>query len=526
MKKSFLLLCALFVGASLFAQTQTVVYTIASRTTVRVDGTEPAGAMAQYTQSATTGKVGQLTNGNYAILSLTGFGGKYIQSITFSMHSNTSSGGGEVLCLQNDSSIATLEGNTFEDWYGGYSTAFVPLTLRFRPRFQMATGATLNLQVDSWENSLYIESYTIVYSDAPGEAYQVSFETGTPQTLAPLTESAEGSGIVLPALDDIDTTWFFLGWMDYPLPTLTQRPEYSRAGTTFYPLQNTTLYALWSNRQFGVGAVGDQAVQFVSGDYYLVKNEYEDLYVMPVGTIDRTDPFNSRIHSRVVTIEQTPDSLYQLPSIDHMPEEAVYRLEFSDPDSVTLFNVSADSYISYNQTKPQVSLTETPAEFLNYPELVALHPVLKWNYKVCAHHTLALYHQYLGYDQPSVFTTASVAVGGGEFETVFETYRTSLEIMAQRGNALILFPVPNSETVEEDVSYTSYPLGQMAVPEIKDDFVLTAHGFTNPQQHFWQLFTVTGVCVASGNGDGSWAQFPSGLYLLRSVAGVRKVRVE
>lgn len=88
--KAFLILIIIGTG-SVNSWGQTVVtYTISAKNTLTTAGTAPSGSTASLVETYTTSK--QMTANNSQTLTLTGYSGYKITSITLLMRSNTSTG--------------------------------------------------------------------------------------------------------------------------------------------------------------------------------------------------------------------------------------------------------------------------------------------------------------------------------------------------------------------------------------------------------------------------------------------------
>ena len=143
-------------------QSQTVTYTVSSKTAVSTTGTAPAGSSALYSQTFST--MGQMTGGNSITLTLSGFDGKKVTGASVRMKSNKSKGGGSLSLVSGSSTIASIEDSKFNtsNWYGNWSQEFVPIDLTVTET-TVGTGKTIVLTIEATENSLYFESLTLTY---------------------------------------------------------------------------------------------------------------------------------------------------------------------------------------------------------------------------------------------------------------------------------------------------------------------------------------------------------------------------
>lgn len=143
-----------------------VTYTISAKNTVSKTGTAPDGSSATLVETYSTSK--QMTANNSQTLTLSGWNGYRVTAITLSMKSNTSAGAGNFTYSTDGGSnyttqIATANFNA-ASWYGGWSTAYVPVT---KTGLSItATSSNLVFKIAATVNSLYCESYSFVYESA------------------------------------------------------------------------------------------------------------------------------------------------------------------------------------------------------------------------------------------------------------------------------------------------------------------------------------------------------------------------
>ena len=138
-------------------------YTVSSTSAVSTTGTAPATSSAEYSQ--TYGTKEQITDGNSATLTLSGYSGKVITGIKLNMHSNGSKGAGSFTASVGTDPIANTSGN-FNTWYDntsfGTTNRDVNVTLTNSSRI-VGSGEDVTLTIEGTTNSLYIHSYTITY---------------------------------------------------------------------------------------------------------------------------------------------------------------------------------------------------------------------------------------------------------------------------------------------------------------------------------------------------------------------------
>lgn len=146
---------------------KTVTYTVASTSSVSKDGTEPVGSSATYNQTYSTKN--QLTGGNNATLTLSGYDGKIITGIVLNMRSNAKAGAGTFSAKAGDTTLAEIStATTFDKWYDNdeYSSNYKDITVTMtNSTYEVKNSEKVVIKIDATTNSLYINSYTITYID-------------------------------------------------------------------------------------------------------------------------------------------------------------------------------------------------------------------------------------------------------------------------------------------------------------------------------------------------------------------------
>lgn len=178
MKKAKLFLSSLLsvfcilLATNLFGQTDTATYTVYSTTIVTPSGTAPGGSSATYSQTYTTAK--QITGGNSATLTLSGYAGKKITGIILNMKSNSGSGAGSLDMAAGTGTYPTgyttiyfITGSGFNtaNWFGSWSSSYVNIAKSITP-YTVLTGEKIVIRINASANSLYIQSFSIIYEDA------------------------------------------------------------------------------------------------------------------------------------------------------------------------------------------------------------------------------------------------------------------------------------------------------------------------------------------------------------------------
>lgn len=152
-----------------FLQAETVTYTIATKTSVTVEGTVPEGSTAAYTQ--TYSDMGKMTKDNSVTLTLTGYTDCIITGIVLNMHSNSSGGSGTFSATAGTTSLAAIATATkFSSWYGNtaYTDSYKGITVELtNSTYRIQEGEKVVIAIAATVNSLYIQSYTLTYSPSP-----------------------------------------------------------------------------------------------------------------------------------------------------------------------------------------------------------------------------------------------------------------------------------------------------------------------------------------------------------------------
>lgn len=170
--------CMLFSGSVALGQTMTATYTVSNTSTVAASGTLPSGSSATYSQTYST--TSQLTGGNNATLTLSGYAGKKISQIILSMRSNTSSGAGNLdmgagtgTYPTGYATIYSIGTANFNNalWNGAYSTSYTNLTKTLATAYTVQASEKVVIRINATSNSLYIASFSIVYENPITDYY-------------------------------------------------------------------------------------------------------------------------------------------------------------------------------------------------------------------------------------------------------------------------------------------------------------------------------------------------------------------
>ena len=123
----------------------------------------------------------------------------------------------------------------------------------------------------------------------PTESYTVTFNagTGTCETLS-LTESNPGAGVTLPtATSPCPSDWIFAGWSTTEITAeTTTAPQLYAEGSTYHPMANETLYAVYKKQD---GEQGDEfalSISYKGITYYMGKRKDSKTFIEAVTSIN------------------------------------------------------------------------------------------------------------------------------------------------------------------------------------------------------------------------------------------------
>lgn len=391
----------------------TATYTLSSTTTVEASGDVPEGSAYYYSRSASTGQKGQMTAGNSTTLRLSGWFGCTIDSVVLSMRSNKEQGAGSMEMRIGERVVWRITDSAFADkaWHGSYTTDWVDISKGMHEK--VGAGEDVEICIEASKNSLYINSYTIYYSQPAPEAYEVCFVTGLSESPDCLMERTIGSGVVLP--NGVDTlAWHFLGWSEKDVLEEVACPTIWKAGECYFPKTNCTLWAVYADSD-GVVAVNDCQ----SGEYVIASSYFN---------VAMSDGVNGKeIATTSVVIDTTEIGDYCLASDVH--NNMVYRIDFKEDSMAMIRHAASNTMVGYGGT------------YLQNNEAV-------WHYRILSDGSCCFYYQddalsrmlYIGYN-----------LAGEHKELVAYVIPVDLSKMQQGG--LLLFPVT-------EVHFTSWPFGK------------------------------------------------------------------
>ncbi len=489
MKKLLLLLLCVGAVDAYAAGLKTVVYTVHSKTSVLADGDEPVGSMATFEQTG-AGQKGQMTAGNSTIFTLTGLQGVNLYRISLEMRSNQSSGAGSLLASVGNKTLCTMPDAPFSDWYGDYTNSFVPITFEteggytFLPIEEGGDGTTLEIYIEASSNSLYVASYTLVYSMESPMPYTVHFQTNSEELIGSLTEETIGSGVVLPDCADADSVWYFKGWTMQTVQETDREenlPIIYAAGERFYPLGDTQLYALYTDNKNTMPDRWLQDTIFESGYYLIADSVFQQIAVGPVNSDGRIPA------SSIVLHEVTEERLHICPLAGYH-DEMVYYIDFLPDSMATIQHAKTQRYVGY----PATSSVALKAE------------KTLWNYRVMPLNQVSFYHVYSnGKREFRAMPNSDVSACRWECSTTSSVYFAN-----------ILFNIADMPASTVDVRYTSFPLGSGVDAVLAEYVHFASWGIRNETGLQLSLYSVDGRLLMRTHGDMAYSALQQGYYLL------------
>ncbi|MCQ2347087.1 MAG: hypothetical protein MJZ92_04075 [Paludibacteraceae bacterium] len=398
-----------------------VTFTVSSRTSIDISGDMPKGAEVECVQSATTGTKTQLTQGNSMTFNFLNWQGQEIQRISLEMKSNKKSGAGWLTFSVNNSIAWEIKNASFASsvWHGNFSEEWVEVSQSFSPALVCETDK-MQLVVEATSNSLYVASVSIEYKRSAPTPYTVDFVTNTGNTIESITEQEEGSGIVLPPNSWENADWHFVGWTKSPVEDTKLQPDYLPAGTTIYPQQNQTFYALYQSADAQEGRW--QLLQPQSGKYLigcaLSIVAYGGVEDAQIATIEASIRYSQN------TFGEKQWCLLSTPG-----ESQAYGITFLTDSTATIQHIESEQFIWHNK---QNHLSASYGEW-NY-RLTEDSTWLFYYRSISDGKMYALYPYVENLDDPFVFRLEHL----GNFQS----------------GGILLFPYNKKAT-----QYTSYPLG-------------------------------------------------------------------
>lgn len=143
----------------------TVTYIVSSTSACTTEGTAPSSSTATYSQTYNTKE--QLTSGNSATFTLSGYAGATIKAITLNMKSNASKGAGKFSAVAGTTTLAAISDATnFNEWYDNesYGSTYRDIKVKMiNDTYVVQSGENIEIKFEATTNSIYIHSVTIDY---------------------------------------------------------------------------------------------------------------------------------------------------------------------------------------------------------------------------------------------------------------------------------------------------------------------------------------------------------------------------
>ena len=406
----------------------TATYTLSSTTAVEASGDVPAGATCYYERSATTGQKGQMTANNSTRLSLQGWEGCRMKTLTLWMRSNKASGAGSLQVKIGERTVWTIADESFasEAWAGYYTTDWVAIS---RTLDEEVAGE-IDIAISASENSLYIQRYEIGYEPAQPRCYRLEFVTGLDTCPAAQVQSAIGAPVILPMWQDT-AIWRFEGWSEVEIEEDDEVAALLQPGAAYVPNSDRRLWAVYSD-----GERCRSVREMVSGEYVLaMRNELtESVGGSGMAMCAAVDHAGVALCDVAMT---AAEGGYELNS--QLREDMVYDVTCVDDSTLYLHHVATMTGVGYSAT-----------------ELAATSSL--WRYKLLDDGSFVLYYPYDGKNYALYFGV----VGGLGLEA--RCWKVNVDGWQQDG--LWLFPA-------QEVIHTSWPFGKFEGVEdvILPDFI-------------------------------------------------------
>lgn len=241
--KTFVLALILLAGTG-SAWAETVTYTISAKNTLTTSGTAPSGSSATLVETFSTSK--QMTSGQSQTVTLSGYFGYKITSITLSMRSNTSTGSGNFIYkIDNGADNTIIATNPFNNaaWNGAWSTTYTNVT----KSVNIVCGTTSTvLKIAATANSLYCESYSLTY-----ESVNANPTVATPTFSVDAGTHTYPQSVTIETLTDNADIYYTL---DGTTPTASSTLY---EGAISLPLGTTTLKAIGIKTDFDNSTVAE-----------------------------------------------------------------------------------------------------------------------------------------------------------------------------------------------------------------------------------------------------------------------------
>ncbi len=401
-------------------------FTVASKSTVKQSGVVPVGTETNY---VCTYQKGSVRAGDSAVFELSGWQNIEIDKVTLSMKSNKSGGSGSMVMTMDGKTVWSIANSTFKDWSGAYTISYTPIEHTFSPAEPLSNGK-IRIAIKGTVNSIYIESYSFTYHYAEPKPYKVDLYSGQNKQQS-LTETAVGSGVVLPTLTDRNG-WYFLGWSEIQIASVVQKPALLLAGSKYYPSSDTELWAVYADaEEQEVRRV--QQVNCQSGYYAIGSSILKIAYAGGIGS-------DGLIATKDISVT-TEDSIWYERQFD-ISDNMIYYIRFAADSTATIQHIASGTFVGYTSGK-KYSDTDT-----------------EWSYRVMEDSTMAFY-----LDQ----TEGKVVLLGASYNSADDSFYGSpwpnMTKSTMVRSQLLLYEVPMNE---QEVHYTTQ-IDKVDIPSVCSD---------------------------------------------------------
>lgn len=280
-----------------------------------------------------------------ATMTISGMPAGTIDGVTIWVHSNTSSGAGEIELKVGDESTIVATGD-YKDWPGreGYATDFEPIRI-FNQCLSIFEGASVTIVIRGEKNSLYIKQMDVDYTPAPAIPHNVTLswvDKSLKRCERVLQEQEVKQGVSLVAVADScrlisnnGSFWRFVGWSEDAKPK-----EYTwvyGASDRYYPQRDVTLYAVYSDDESDVY----QDTTITSGEYMMALGDVNNILHVMYGTWNE-----NQIQLKSIKVEDAENGFYHF-QVNMIPEDWRYTIDVQG-DSLTIWHATSQTWIGYD----------------------------------------------------------------------------------------------------------------------------------------------------------------------------------
>lgn len=188
----------------------TVKYTVESKNSVSSEGEAPSSSSAVYSQSYST--THQITNGNNATLTLSGYQNVQITNVTLNMKSNKSQGSGTITIKAGTTSLYDSGEKTFQEISGAYSSTYTDVNITNLQEYVIKENEEVVIEINATINSLYIKSYSITYKIISESGSTDIPVTGVSLSATSLNMNVNETATISVTISPQDATYSEINW--------------------------------------------------------------------------------------------------------------------------------------------------------------------------------------------------------------------------------------------------------------------------------------------------------------------------